>query len=147
MATEYCLNTTVDQTDPDGNEIPAGSTIHIIMIDDPADYTPDPGLALVPWTGQAVWQPPPPPPVVPQSISAAQGKLALYEAPPVRSGPTLYDDALAAVTAAEGPALIVWNNATVWNRTDQWIGQIATALGLTSAQVDALFVAAAAVQM
>ena len=55
----------------------------------------------------------------------------------------LYATAQAAVTAAGGITLLAWNNATQFDRTSPTIASLQGALGLTSAQVDALFIAAA----
>ena len=75
-----------------------------------------------------------PAPEVP-TITSRQGKRALVQA-------GLYDSALAAIEALEGSArtlaLIDWN-APTWTRNDPTLGQMATALGITSEQLDALF--------
>lgn len=86
-----------------------------------------------------VSDPPAPEPVPPTVVTKAQGKLALLAA-------GLLDDAEAAISAA-GPAAQIWYaDATEWRRSHPVIAQMATALGLSAAQVDALFVAAAAIQ-
>ena len=72
----------------------------------------------------------------PQSVSPRQARLALNAA-------GLLDKANTAVNAAGGATLISWEYASVFLRSDPLIAQIGTSLGLTSAQIDALFVQAA----
>ena len=84
-----------------------------------------------------VWAAPSPPPTPgPASVSRVQALAALTHA-------GLYATAQAAVTAAGGITLLAWNNATQFDRTSPTIASLQGALGLTSAQVDALFIAAA----
>lgn len=79
-----------------------------------------------------------PAPMVP-TITSRQGKRALVSA-------GLHDSALAAIESLPEPArtlaLIDWN-APSWTRTDPTLGQMAEALGITSAQLDDLFALAA----
>ena len=74
MASHYCIVTTTAQTDPNGNIIPVGSAVQIVMVDDPADFDPavshGAGYGLVQWTGQTVWQPPAAAPPVPTTLPA-----------------------------------------------------------------------------
>jgi hypothetical protein len=76
------------------------------------------------------------PPFAP--VTALQARRAMRAA-------GLYDSVLAAVNAAAATQPDVsdsWEYATVWRRTDSWIGTLGTQLGLTSDQIDALFIAA-----
>jgi hypothetical protein len=85
-----------------------------------------------------VFTAPPPHPFV-QTITSRQGKRALVAA-------DLYQPALTALNALPEPdktlALIDWD-APTWQRSDQTLAAMAAALGLTSAQLDALFEQAA----
>lgn len=74
---------------------------------------------------------------VPQSVTACQARLAL-------NAGGLLAEVNTAVNAAGGATLITWEYATIINRADPLITSIGTSLGLTSAAIDALFVAAAA---
>jgi hypothetical protein len=69
------------------------------------------------------------------SVTQKQARLALL-------GAGLLTQVDAAVTAAGGAAQITWEYADVIKRTDSLIVNIGTSLGLTSAQIDALFATA-----
>jgi hypothetical protein len=86
----------------------------------------------------------PPAAVVPPVVPMWKAKGALSKAPPVHTGATLLDDANAVVTEGNGVAAIYWEYATELHRSDPEVAKIAALLGLTDAQVDALFVTAAA---
>ena len=88
------------------------------------------------WTGSA-WSAPPP--IVPQVITAAQARVALANA-------GLLVAATAAATATpNSPLAIAWEYASEWHRNSANIASIAATLGLSAAQVDSLFIAAAEV--
>lgn len=70
------------------------------------------------------------------SVTPRQARLALLVA-------GLLDQVDAAVTTAGGATKITWDYATEINRNDPLITSIGAALGLTSAQIDALFAHAA----
>lgn len=74
------------------------------------------------------------PPYAP--VTPRQARLALL-------GAGLLTQVEAAVTAAGGATQITWEYATQIRRDDPLIAQIGTSLGLTQAQIDALFIAAA----
>jgi hypothetical protein len=74
---------------------------------------------------------------IPASVTMRQARLAL-----LASG--LLDGVTAAVTAAGPAALIEWDYAQSVDRASGLVPQMATALGMTASQIDALFVAAAA---
>lgn len=83
------------------------------------------------------------PPVapVPQSVTMRQARLALL-------GAGLLDDVAAAIAAIPDPvqrkaAEIEWEYAQTVDRNSPLIQQLAPALGMTEAQMDELFVAAA----
>lgn len=77
------------------------------------------------------------PPAVPQVITMRQARLALYNA-------KVLDQVNAAVTAAQPPDQIWWEYSTEVHRQHPLVLQITAGLGMTSDQVDALFIAAAA---
>ena len=77
---------------------------------------------------------PPPPPVT--SVTPRQARLALL-------GAGLLDQVNTLLNTAGGVDLITWEYASVINRSDPMITNLAASLGLTSAQIDALFTGAA----
>lgn len=76
---------------------------------------------------------------VPQSVSAYQARTAL-----LRAG--LLDAVEAAVAVAERQVQIAWEYATTVRRQSPFIAAMQGALGLNATSIDALFVAAAAVE-
>ena len=84
--------------------------------------------------------PEPEPPGPPQSVTAAQGGIALIQA-------GLMDAVQSVVDATETPAEIkwAWTRATTWNRDSPALAYLSNAAGITSAQMDALFVEAAGI--
>jgi hypothetical protein len=81
---------------------------------------------------------PTPPPVIPQTVSAMQAQQAL-----LNSGQL--DAVNAAVAAGSREVQIYWAKTSEFHRNHPTLIAMTTALGMTSAQVDALFVAAAAI--
>lgn len=80
-----------------------------------------------------------PAPVVPQSVSMRQARLALLDG-------GLLDTVQAYIDSAPKATQIEWDYATdIW-RTRDLVNSIGGALGLTSDQIDALFISAAAIQ-
>jgi hypothetical protein len=76
---------------------------------------------------------------IPQVVTAAQAQIAITNAG--------YMSAVEAVIAAAPvTAQIAWAKATTFARPSPTIAAIASALGWTGAQVDALFIAAAAIE-
>lgn len=76
--------------------------------------------------------------VVPQSVAMWQARAAIATA-------GLTDKIQAAVTASGNQAFIAaWEYDTMVSRQSPMIAALGTAIGLTSAQIDALFVSAAA---
>lgn len=85
--------------------------------------------------------PPPPPPVIPKAVTMRQARLALLQA-------GLLDDVAQAIAAIQDPtqrqaASIEWEYSTEVVRDRQWVVTLAAALGLSSEQLDQLFVLAA----
>jgi hypothetical protein len=93
------------------------------------------------WSGAApVAVVPPVVPVVPSSASPAQARLALL-------GAGLLSQVEAIVASADAATRIAWDNANVIERNSPTVAALSAALGLTSAQLDALFTAAAAIRV
>jgi hypothetical protein len=80
----------------------------------------------------------PPAPPVP-TITPVQGRIALFNA-------GLLDKATAAVNAVGGPTAIWWEYATIWERDNSLLSSMGAAIGLTSDQIDQLFIAAAQIK-
>ena len=89
------------------------------------------------WDGEVFTPPPPPPPVVPSAVTMRQARLALLAA-------GLLDAVETAIMGAGPAAKIEWDYATEVQRASGLVPAMATALGLTEDQIDALFIAAAA---
>lgn len=88
------------------------------------------------WDGESFMPPAEPPVQVPQFVTMRQARLALLSV-------NLLDDVEAAVAAAGRAAQIEWEYATEVQRTHPLIAAVQQAQGLSDAQIDALFVAAA----
>ncbi len=77
---------------------------------------------------------------VPSSVTKRQAKLALLEA-------GLFYQVEQTIAAMPSPmkdvASIEWNDALTFERASPWIANLGGALGLTDAQIDALFIAGA----
>ena len=80
--------------------------------------------------------PPPPPTPIPQSVTMSQARLALL-------GAGLLGTVETAIAGAGPAAAIEWEYAQEVQRASGLVPAMATALGLTDAQIDALFVTAA----
>lgn len=105
------------------------------------------GQAAQSWCVQYARQietPPAPEPnasVVPQVVSSFQAKAALMQA-------GLYDAINAALTSADAPPLarLAWETAREFERASPTVAGIGAQFGLTDAQLDALFIAAAQIK-
>lgn len=97
-------------------------------------YAPPAGIGSV-WNG-SVFSVPPVVSVVPQQVSRRQARLALNVA-------GLLTQAETAINAAGITMQIWYQDSDTWDRTDPHVAQMGAAIGLTSAQIDALFVQAA----
>jgi hypothetical protein len=85
-------------------------------------------------------------PVVPASVSNFQARAYLMSIPSQRiAGQTLFDDANGEMAAAGGVAHQAWEYANNFDRSGDLVNSIGGVLGLTSAQIDAMFIAASAV--
>ena len=85
---------------------------------------------------------------VPVFVTNAQARAALaMSTSPVSTSGTLLDTVDAAVTAAGGTAKIAWEYAYEVHRQGALINSLgkSTAIGLSDAQIDQLFIAAAAI--
>ena len=79
-------------------------------------------------------------PSIPSSVSPAQARLALLGA-----GKLAQVEAI--VAGADQSTKIAWENASVIERNSPTVAALSAALGLNSAQLDALFAAAAAIRV
>jgi hypothetical protein len=82
---------------------------------------------------------------VPQAVTRAQGKAALIQA-------GLWPQVLAFVAALDDPeekllAETALNDTVNWERNSPFLQEAAEKLGLTSAKLDALFVAAGGIEL
>ena len=103
----------------------------------PAAGDAGPGWLVDPETGEFV--PPPPPPVpVPEQVSRFQAKAALDAA-----GMLAACDA--AVAGADALTRLAWAEALHFRRDSPAIAAMSAAVGLSSEQVDELFIAAATI--
>jgi hypothetical protein len=75
------------------------------------------------------------PPPVPRSVTRRQARLALLNA-------GLLDAVEAAIAKASPTVQITYEDATEWWRDDPLIAEVAQSLGLTTEQVDNLFLEA-----
>jgi hypothetical protein len=91
------------------------------------------------WDGKKFTSPAPVTPV-PPSISPAQARLALL-------GAGLLDQVEAAVAGADLATHIAWAQATSIERDSPTVAALSAALGLSAAQLDALFIAGAAIRV
>lgn len=82
---------------------------------------------------------PPPVVVIPQTISRFQARAALLAA-------GLLSDVEAAVAAADPFAQLAWAEAQEWRRDSPTLLALAHGIGLTDADIDDLFVQAAAIR-
>jgi len=81
----------------------------------------------------------PQPPSVPFSVTPFQAKAAIYAA-------GLLPAVEAAIAAASPIAQLAWSDATAFTRDSPTIAALSAQLGLTPAQVDDLFIAAASIE-
>ncbi len=80
-----------------------------------------------------------PPPTVPDTVTMRQARLALLHAGLLKT----VDATIAAMPGVEGDAArITWEFSTEVHRTDALVQSLGPALGLTTAQLDSLFLTA-----
>jgi hypothetical protein len=89
-------------------------------------------------------QPITPPPV--KSVTRFQARMILRQMPNPQGG-TMFDAAEAWVTAKGGEAKFAWDEATSFTRDGQLISEFAAEFGLTSEQLDAMFLAASQIEV
>lgn len=82
---------------------------------------------------------------IPDSITNYQCRAVLMAMPSLTAGKSLYDLVDAALQAQSGVALQAWEYANNVMRSGEMVAQMTAALGLTAAQVDAMFVAGSAI--
>lgn len=125
-----------------------GLVVNVVALADNGYWTPDEGLTLGPpggsigdtWDGEKYVSPAveTPPLEVPQSVTPYQARKALNDA-------GLRSLVEAAVSAASQDVQDAWQYGISVERSSPMIVALAGSLGMTSEQVDALFIAAAAV--
>jgi hypothetical protein len=140
--------------DPQGNHITilAGTVVNTVAGppnaagDGVLNWSPPPGTKVVP----AVYDPAAPlMPVasgaVPQSAEMWKAKAVMAGKPSKSNvGKTLLDDANGIIATASQPVQIAWANAAELSRSSQTVALLAASIGLSGADLDALFTAAAA---
>lgn len=93
--------------------------------------------AIAAWGTPDPWIEPPPP--VPQSVSRFQARAAMHVA-------GLLDQVEAAIAQADTLAQMAWTDAVEFRRDSPTIAALAAQIGLTDAEIDALFRAAAEIE-
>lgn len=126
-----------------------GRVVNLAAVADGSDWAPDAGEVIPAgagveigwlWDGADFAPPPVPPPPVPAQVALWQARAALAQQ-------GLLDAASAKVAASGNPVLTaVWEYGNVITRASPGLALLAGALGLTEAQVDDLFRAAAALE-
>lgn len=129
---------------PDGSvaTAPIGAALNVVLWNGVAAFAPPAGTHLTLFSGQTIWAPPA---TVPQSAEMWKAKAVMAGRPSKSNvGKTLLDDANGVIAAASQSVQIAWANAADLSRSSQTVGLLATSIGLSSADLDALFIAAAA---
>lgn len=103
---------------------------------------PQTEMNFIEWVDEA----PTPAPVVPLSVSRFQGREAMRQTP--HGDTTLFDAAEAALATDSVPAIYAnaWAELQEFRRDSEMLSAVAGMLGLTVAQIDALFILAAGIQ-
>jgi hypothetical protein len=89
--------------------------------------------------------PPPPPPVVPREVTNFQARALLMNMPGSAAGRSLFQDVDDTLRAVGGVEWQAWEYTTIFPRNSQLIATLGAQLGLTDAQLDQMFIAAAAI--
>ncbi|MGE8633183.1 MAG: hypothetical protein ACN6P8_06635 [Achromobacter piechaudii] len=109
---------------------------------------PHGGALNVPQTLIPAEMPPPaePEPFVPQVVSRFQGREAMHQT--LHGEGTLFDAAEAVLAQPETPEMYrrAWDDLQEFRRDSEMLAVISGMLGLTAAQVDALFILAASIR-
>ena len=137
--THYAYDANGWYTGPVADDAPNSTPIEPpVLATDKTPGAPRSVWARVAWYVVAV--PIPPVPTVPASVTMRQARLALLGAGMLQP----VDAAIAAMPSpAKEAAQIEWEFSNEVQRHNGFVEQLGPALGLTPAQVDALFVAAA----
>ena len=108
----------------------------------PLEWVACPDNCTTEWTyNGTTFEPPAPPPVViPDTVSMRQARLALFQENKLSQVQPLID---AMSEPAKTTTQISWDYATTVQRDDDLVVQLSAAMGLTSADLDALFTLAA----
>ena len=80
------------------------------------------------------------------AVWRATAKVSRFQAFAALDAAGLLDDATALVNAQGGVAKLAWDNAIEFRRSSPTINGLASALGLTDEDLDALFLAAAGIE-
>lgn len=124
-----------------GSTIPVGTAVNRVLWDGTSEFPQPPGLSLAAEDGShPMWENPQ---TVPVSVEKWQIQVVLAQRPG-KSG-TLLDDANALAAQVGGVAAIAWNGASEITRISPLMNQMAPTLGLSQADIDAIFIAAASV--
>lgn len=91
--------------------------------------------------------PPPPPPAIPNQVTNFQARALLMGMPGSAEGRTLFHDVDDALRALGGVEFQAWEYTTSFPRNSALIAAIAAQLSLTEAQLDEMFIAAAAISI
>lgn len=119
---------------------PADSSIWAFEADGSQDeLIPDGFLPITQEQAEAAVADPPPGTVIPFSVTPFQAKAALLQA-------GLLETVQQAIAAASPIAQLAWSDATEFTRDSPTIAALSAQLGLTSTQVDELFIAAASIE-
>ena len=103
---------------------------------------PQPELRFTQWVDVA----PEPAPPVPQTVSRFQGREAMWQTP--HGEVSLFEAAEAVLADPATPAMYrrAWDDLQEFRRDSEMLAAIAGMLGLTAAQIDALFILAASIR-
>lgn len=103
---------------------------------------PQPEVGFTQWVEAA----PEPPPIVPKAVSRFQGREAMWQTP--HGETTLFQAAEAVLADPATPAMYrrAWDDLQEFRRDSEMLAAIAGMLGLTAAQIDALFILAASIR-
>lgn len=112
----------------------SGVTSFVPCVAGNSDYAAIEALVAAGELTIAPYVPPPAPPIT--QVTMRQARLALLAA-------DLLDDVEAAIVQADRAVQIEWEYATVVDRASPLVASISSSLGLSNAEIDALFVNAA----
>lgn len=93
---------------------------------------------------------PPPPPApndVPREITNFQARAQLMQVPGSAAGRTLFHDVNDTLAQLGGLSWQAWEYTTVFPRNSELIATVAAQFNLTQAQIDQMFIAAAAISV